>query len=110
MTGVKVEAAKESAAKFWLKATELQQVIDGSRKKFKIFFNWLHLEILKLSGEPIPENLSKISQQEVAFIAEFLSNFDIEELKDSDEDNSDSDKGDEMTTTEQVQVRVAMTT
>ena len=72
-----VQAAQKAASTFWCKGIELQQVIDDSRKKFRTFFRWLHAEILKLSDEPIPDQLTKTSQQEIAFIADFLASFDV---------------------------------
>ena len=75
--------AQRQAASFWSKGLELQQVIDESRRSFKTFFRWLRVEILKLNDEAIPPELSKMSQQDINHIAEFLANFDID--KDSAE-------------------------
>ena len=44
-------------------------------KCFKAFFRWLYVEILRLSDETVSEELSKASQQDVEFIADFLSSF-----------------------------------
>ncbi|XP_054707714.1 anaphase-promoting complex subunit 4-like [Uloborus diversus] len=57
---------------FLLKATEIQQVIDNSMKNFQAFFRWLYSVILRLSDEPIPVEISKLSQQDLHFVAEFL--------------------------------------
>jgi len=72
--GQVVEAAKK-AASFWSKGIELQQVIDESMKSFKAFFRWLYVEILRLSDEEISEELGKISQQDIRYIADFLDSF-----------------------------------
>ena len=70
-----VTKAQQNAAVLWAKAVELQQVIDESMKCFKAFFKWLYVEILRLSEENVSEELSKTSQQDVQFIADFLSSF-----------------------------------
>ena len=44
-------------------------------KNFKAFFRWLYVEILKLSDKTICEELSKVSQQDIQFIGEFLQRF-----------------------------------
>ena len=67
--------AQQNAAVLWAKAVELQQVIDESKKCFKAFFKWLYVEILRLSEENISEELSKTSQQDIQFIADFLASF-----------------------------------
>ena len=79
--------AQRQAASFWSKGLELQQVIDESRRSFKTFFRWLRVESLKLHEEMIPPELSKMSQQDINHIAEFLANFDID--KDSEEVGND---------------------
>jgi len=70
-----ISRAQKNASAFWAKGLELQQVIDESMKCFKAFFRWLYVEILRLSDENVSEDLSKASQQDVEFIAEFLDNF-----------------------------------
>jgi hypothetical protein len=40
------------------------------------FFRWLYIEILKQNGSDVPDELKKVSQQDVAFIAEFLQRFE----------------------------------
>jgi len=70
-----VMAALYQAAAFWCKGVELQQVIDESMKNFKAFFRWLYVEILRLSDETVTGDLSKVSQQDVTYIAEFLKRF-----------------------------------
>ena len=78
-----IVGAQRQAASFWSKGLELQQVIDESRRSFKTFFRWLRVETLKLNEEAIPPELSKMSQQDINHIADFLANFDIE--KESEE-------------------------
>lgn len=70
-----ITKAQKAASIFWAKGIELQQVIDESMKCFKAFFRWLYVEILRLSDETVSEELSKASQQDIEFIAEFLSSF-----------------------------------
>merc|ERR1719187_1931324 len=70
-----VMAALYQATAFWCKGVELQQVIDESMKNFKAFFRWLYVEILRLSDETVSGDLSKVSQQDITFIAEFLQRF-----------------------------------
>ncbi|XP_035206224.1 anaphase-promoting complex subunit 4-like [Stegodyphus dumicola] len=67
-----VNDAVLSVGSFLLKATEIQQVIDSSMKNFKAFFRWLYSVILRLSDEPIPLEISKLTQQDLHFVAEFL--------------------------------------
>ena len=75
VTEANVAEAQKKAASFWSKGIELQQVIDESMKSFKAFFRWLYVEILKLSEEEINEEISKVSQQDVRYIADFLDSF-----------------------------------
>jgi len=70
-----VEKALFRAQAFWSKGVELQQVIDESMKNFKAFFRWVYVEILRLSDETVTGDLSKVSQQDITFIAEFLQRF-----------------------------------
>ena len=67
-----VQVALNRAQQFWCKAVELQQVIDESLKNFKAFFRWVYVEILRLSDETVTAELSRVSQQDITFIAEFL--------------------------------------
>ncbi|KAF8781593.1 anaphase-promoting complex subunit 4-like isoform X2 [Argiope bruennichi] len=74
-----VHKAVLTTGSFLLKATEIQQVIDNSMKNFKAFFRWLYSVILRLSDEPIPLEISRLTQQDLNFVAEFLKeNFTIE--------------------------------
>jgi len=70
-----VQNAVERSQAFWAKGTELQQVIDESMKNFKAFFRWIYVEMLRLNEEPVTGDLSKVSQQDITFIAEFLQRF-----------------------------------
>ncbi|GFU37862.1 anaphase-promoting complex subunit 4 [Nephila pilipes] len=64
---------------FLLKATEIQQVIDNSMKNFKAFFRWLYCAMLRLAEEPIPLEISRLTQQDLNFVGEFLKeHFSIE--------------------------------
>nr|CAD7258211.1 unnamed protein product [Timema shepardi] len=79
-----VEAALSAAGAFLVKATEVQQVIDSSMKNYKAFFRWLYVAIIRLTDERGPSSeLSKVTQQEVAYVAEFLYSFDTVMLKDT---------------------------
>ncbi|XP_057326177.1 anaphase-promoting complex subunit 4 [Microplitis mediator] len=71
-----ITTALHAVETFLAKSSEIQQVIDQSMKEYKAFFRWLYVEIAKLTDEKIPSEASKISQQELTFIAEFLLNFD----------------------------------
>ena len=75
ITEDRISETQGKAVSFWNKGIELQQVIDESMKNFKAFFRWLYVEILKLSDETIPEELSKVSQRDIRFIADFLQSF-----------------------------------
>lgn len=65
-----------STGSFLIKATEVQQVIDKSLKKYKAFFRWLYTAILRLSDDRVSSEMSKISQQDILNIAEFLYEFE----------------------------------
>ncbi|KAF4523079.1 hypothetical protein B566_EDAN003091 [Ephemera danica] len=71
-----VMSATIAASAFMTKATEVQQVIDSSMKNYKAFFRWLYVAILRISDERVPPEITKIRQQDLTFIAEFLENFD----------------------------------
>lgn len=68
-----VHKALMTSGSFVLKTSELQQVIDGSIKNFKAFFRWLYVAILRLSDEKPPPELSKMTQHDVNFVADFLT-------------------------------------
>ncbi|XP_053406438.1 anaphase-promoting complex subunit 4-like [Mercenaria mercenaria] len=68
-----IHKALMASGSFVLKTSELQQVIDGSIKNFKAFFRWLYVVILRLSDEKPPPELSKMTQHDVNFVADFLT-------------------------------------
>lgn len=68
-------AINESEA-FLAKSYEIEQVIDQSMRNYKAFFRWLYVAILQLTDERAPSEVCRVSQQELTFIAEFLSDFD----------------------------------
>ncbi|XP_066278260.1 anaphase-promoting complex subunit 4-like [Branchiostoma lanceolatum] len=75
MLGLNTQAVQEAwscAGSFMLKANELLQVIDNSMKNFKAFFRWVYAVMLRLAGEQVPSEVSKMSQKDLAFVAEFL--------------------------------------
>ncbi|KAK0081196.1 hypothetical protein PV326_007815 [Microctonus aethiopoides] len=71
-----ITKALDASAAFLAKSSEIQQVIDHSMRDYKAFFRWLYVVIAKLTDERIPSEASRISQQELTFIAEFLRGFD----------------------------------
>ncbi|RWS11030.1 anaphase-promoting complex subunit 4-like protein [Dinothrombium tinctorium] len=82
-----VNEALKSIGAFHLKCIELQQVIDTSIRNVKCFFRWLYVAMLRLHNEssmPLSQQeLAKVSQQDVQFIAEFIKeNFENKETKD----------------------------
>ncbi len=56
---------------------ELQQAIEQSTRDYKIFWAWLNSVIMRLMDEPVPDDIAAFSQQDIIYLAEFLSNFDI---------------------------------
>ena len=68
--------ALHASEAFLAKSSEIQQVIDHSMRDYKAFFRWLYVVILRLTDERIPPEVSRVSQQELTFIAEFLRGFD----------------------------------
>uniref|UniRef100_A0A8C1IC31 Anaphase-promoting complex subunit 4 n=2 Tax=Cyprinus carpio TaxID=7962 RepID=A0A8C1IC31_CYPCA len=97
-----IEDAIVAVGSFTLKASELLQVIDKSMKNFKAFFRWLYVAMLRMSEDHVPPELNKMTQKDLAFVADFLSEhfselfdrkgkyFNVERvgqyLKDEDED------------------------
>lgn len=61
---------------FLVKGVEVQQVINHSMTNYKAFFRWLYVVILRLMDEQIPPEIPKMAQQDLAYITEFLKNFD----------------------------------
>uniref|UniRef100_A0A8C7DNQ5 Anaphase-promoting complex subunit 4 n=1 Tax=Oncorhynchus kisutch TaxID=8019 RepID=A0A8C7DNQ5_ONCKI len=68
-----IEDAITAVGSFTLKANELLQVIDKSMKNFKAFFRWLYVAMLRMSEEHVPPELNKMTQKDIAFVADFLS-------------------------------------
>uniref|UniRef100_A0A3B5LL45 Anaphase-promoting complex subunit 4 n=1 Tax=Xiphophorus couchianus TaxID=32473 RepID=A0A3B5LL45_9TELE len=48
-------------------------VIDKSTKNFKAFFRWLYVAMLRMCDEHVPPELNKMTQKDIAFVADFLS-------------------------------------
>lgn len=67
----------QNAGAFLIKAMELQQAIEQSTRDYKIFWTWLNSVIMRLMDEPVPDDMAAFSQQDIIYLAEFLSNFDI---------------------------------
>ncbi|XP_043267357.1 anaphase-promoting complex subunit 4 [Venturia canescens] len=65
-----------AAEAFLAKSSEIQQVIDHSMRDYKAFFRWLYVVIARLTDERVPSEASRVSQQELTFIADFLRGFD----------------------------------
>ncbi|CAL4131665.1 unnamed protein product [Meganyctiphanes norvegica] len=73
--GVKEEVvmnAVREAGAFVMKAVELQQVIDGAMTTFKAFLRWLYVVVRRVINEAVPEEVSRMTQQDLTYIAEFL--------------------------------------
>ncbi|KAL1022571.1 hypothetical protein UPYG_G00029420 [Umbra pygmaea] len=68
-----VQDAITAVGSFTLKANELLQVIDKSMKNFKAFFRWLYVAMLRMSEDHVPAELNKMTQKDIAFVADFLS-------------------------------------
>ncbi|XP_077463383.1 anaphase-promoting complex subunit 4 [Stigmatopora argus] len=68
-----IEDAITSVGTFSLKTSELLQVIDKSMKNFKAFFRWLYVAMLRMCDEHVPPELNKMTQKDIAFVADFLS-------------------------------------
>ncbi|XP_063978704.1 anaphase-promoting complex subunit 4 isoform X1 [Diachasmimorpha longicaudata] len=71
-----ITTALHASEAFLAKSSEIQQVIDHSMRDYKAFFRWLYVVIAKLTDERVPSEASRVSQQELTFIAEFLRGFD----------------------------------
>lgn len=69
--------ASQNAGAFLIKAMELQQAIEQSTRDYKIFWAWLNSVIMRLMDEPVPDDIAAFSQQDIIYLTEFLSNFDI---------------------------------
>ncbi|XP_018588699.2 anaphase-promoting complex subunit 4 [Scleropages formosus] len=68
-----IEDAITAVGSFTLKASELLQVIDKSMKNFKAFFRWLYVAMLRMSEDHVPPELNKMTQKDIAFVADFLA-------------------------------------
>ncbi|KAM9832669.1 anaphase-promoting complex subunit 4 [Neosynchiropus ocellatus] len=68
-----LEGAITAVGSFSLKTNELLQVIDKSMKNFKAFFRWLYVAMLRMSDEHVPSELNKMTQKDISFVADFLS-------------------------------------
>uniref|UniRef100_A0A3B4T3Q2 Anaphase-promoting complex subunit 4 n=1 Tax=Seriola dumerili TaxID=41447 RepID=A0A3B4T3Q2_SERDU len=73
LDSVALEGAITAVGSFSLKANELLQVIDKSMKNFKAFFRWLYVAMLRMCEEHVPPELNKMTQKDIAFVADFLS-------------------------------------
>ncbi|KAG5894095.1 hypothetical protein JTB14_003951 [Gonioctena quinquepunctata] len=72
----RITKAIQSSGAFLIKAGEMQQIINHSVVNYKAFFRWLYGAILFLMDESIPSEIHKMAQQDLAYITEFLQNFD----------------------------------
>lgn len=54
----------------------MQQIINHSIINYKAFFRWLYTAIMHVLDEQIPNEIPKMTQQDLAYITEFLQNFD----------------------------------
>jgi anaphase-promoting complex subunit 4 len=61
---------------FLIKGGEMQQIINHSIINYKAFFRWLYTAIMHVLDEQIPNEIPKMTQQDLAYITEFLQNFD----------------------------------
>nr|XP_033804073.1 anaphase-promoting complex subunit 4 isoform X2 [Geotrypetes seraphini] len=68
-----IEEAITAVGSFILKANELLQVIDSSMKNFKAFFRWLYVAMLRMSEDHVLPELNKMTQKDITFVADFLS-------------------------------------
>ncbi|XP_061539412.1 anaphase-promoting complex subunit 4 isoform X1 [Phycodurus eques] len=68
-----IDGAITAVGSFSLKTSELLQVIDKSMKNFKAFFRWLYVAMLRMCDEHVPPELNKMTQKDIAFVADFLS-------------------------------------
>ncbi|CAL8255132.1 unnamed protein product [Merluccius merluccius] len=73
LNAVAIEDAITAVGSFSLKANELLQVIDKSMKNFKAFFRWLYVAMLRMCEEHVPPELNKMTQKDISFVADFLS-------------------------------------
>ncbi|XP_054855573.1 anaphase-promoting complex subunit 4 [Eublepharis macularius] len=73
LDAVGIEEAITAVGSFILKTNELLQVIDSSMKNFKAFFRWLYVAMLRMSEDHVPPELNKMTQKDITFVADFLT-------------------------------------
>ena len=76
-----VNSTLKEIGSFLLKSTELQQVIDNSMRNVKAFIRWLYTAMIRQqNSEPSSQcELTKVSQQDIQFVTEFIKeNFEFE--------------------------------
>ncbi|CAG2108339.1 unnamed protein product [Medioppia subpectinata] len=75
-----VNTTLKNIGSFLLKSTELQQVIDNSMRNVKAFIRWLYTAMVRLlNNESSQSELTKVSQQDIQFVTEFIKeNFEFE--------------------------------
>ncbi|KAJ6659412.1 hypothetical protein lerEdw1_019144 [Lerista edwardsae] len=69
--GQSMESSYSSIQK--LVISHLQRVIDSSMKNFKAFFRWLYVAMLRMSDDHVPPELNKMTQKDITFVADFLT-------------------------------------
>lgn len=68
--------ASRNAGAFLIKSLELQQAIEQSTRDYKIFWGWLYGVIIRFLETSVPDEAKAVSQQDITYLAEFLSTFD----------------------------------
>ncbi|CAH0559316.1 unnamed protein product [Brassicogethes aeneus] len=71
-----INKAIQDNGSFLIKTGEMQQIINHSLSNYRAFFRWIYTAIMHLIDEPIPTDIHKMTQQDLAYITEFLQNFD----------------------------------
>lgn len=72
----KITEAISANGAFLIKSGEMQQIINNSMMYYKAFFRWLYSAIVNLMEEQVPSEIQNMTQQDLAYIAEFLQCFD----------------------------------
>lgn len=54
----------------------MQQAIEQSTRDYKIFWGWLYGVIIRLMEESVPDDVAAVTQQDIIYLADFLSTFD----------------------------------
>uniref|UniRef100_A0AAQ6AP03 Anaphase-promoting complex subunit 4 n=1 Tax=Amphiprion ocellaris TaxID=80972 RepID=A0AAQ6AP03_AMPOC len=57
----------------WKQKFEPLGLDSASMKNFKAFFRWLYVAMLRMCEEHVPPELNKMTQKDIAFVADFLS-------------------------------------